>query len=270
MAQRSRFADSEYLRHVLMRLHIKGADAWRTDPEADELIRYAIDRFAQLARKHGLEPDDAGSAAFEAMRNPSVFFGDDPWGVIVHAVTTTIEAWEFADEALCSIETARRGGLSGVTPERFSDRETPVWEYDHNFTVTDDQHREPWTGPSIAGQAEEIALLFAEHGWPLEATATAVEVILRRLAASGSRPAAYEALRKDKKWRAITDLPATSWTGLLRLLLGNPADPSGITSKGRGILLRLALGEDIDDLAHDKQLVGGIRLVTPGKQWRRT
>jgi hypothetical protein len=253
-----------------MRLHIKGNDAWRTDLEVDELIRYAIDRFAQLARKHGLEPDDAGSAAFEAMRNPSVFFGDDPWAVIVHGVTTTIEAWEFANDALCSIETARRGGLTGVTPERFSDRETPIWEYDHNFTTTDDPDREPWPGPSIPEQAEQIAGLFTMQGWPLEATTTAVEVILRRLAVAGSRPAAYEALRKDKKWRAITDLPASSWTGLLRLLLGNPADQAGITNKGRGILLRLALGEQIDQLAKDKTLARGIRLVTPGRHWRRT
>jgi hypothetical protein len=252
-----------------MRLHIKGDDAWRADPEADELIRYMIDRFSDLARKHGLEPDDAGPAAFEAMRNPSVFLGDDPWGVIVHAVTTTIKTCQFADDALCSVETARRGGLSGVTPERFCDRESPVWEYDPAFAVTNNEDRDTWHGPSIVEQAEEIALLFSEHGWPLETTSTAVEVVLRRLAETGSRPACYEALRKDKKWRAITDLPTASWTGLLRLLLGNPNDPVGITDKGRGILLRLALGETTDDLACDEGLVGGIRLIVPGEHWRR-
>ena len=274
MTSPSRFADSEYLRHVLMRLHIKGNDAWRHDPEADELIRYTIERFAQLARKHGLDPDDAGSAAFEAMRNPSVFLGGDPWGIIVHAVVTTLRACQFANEAICSVETARRGGLSGICPERFSDRETPIWEYDPHFSVNhhddqDDGECCPWSGPSLGEQAEEIALLFAEQGWPLEATRAAVEVILHRLAQAGSRPACYEQLRRDKKWRAITDLPATSWTGLLRLLLGTPGDPRGITNKGRGILLRLALGEQIDDLAGDKELIGGIRLVVPGKQWRR-
>jgi len=270
MTSRERFRDSDYLRRVLMRLYAKGADAWRTDPEADELMRFAIERFTDLARKHGLEPEDGGSAAFEAMRNPSVIFGDDPWAIIIHAVKTTLTAWEFADEAMCSVETARRGGLSGCCPERFSDHENQVWEYDPAFAVNDDNEDEPEpTGPSIAEQAEDIALLFAEQGWPLEATFTAVEVILYRLAEAGSRPAAYEQLRREKRWRAITDIPATSWTGLLRLLLGNAADRAGVTDKGRGILLRLALGETIDDLADDDTLAKGIRLVTPGKQWRR-
>ena len=53
-----RFRDSEYLRAVLVRL-CDTPDGWRTDPEADELIAYAGHRFTQLARKHGLQPDDA-------------------------------------------------------------------------------------------------------------------------------------------------------------------------------------------------------------------
>jgi len=271
MSNRERFRDSEYLRRVLMRLYVKGADSWRTDPEADELLRFAIDRFADLARKHGLDPDDGGSAAFEAMRNPSVIFGDDPWGIIVHAVKTTLAAWEFADQALCSVETARRGGLTGCTPERFSDREKEVWEYDPAFATCDERNEDDETsGPSIREQAEMLALLFAEHGWSVDSTATAVEVILRRLADAGTRPAAYEMLRRDKRWRAITDMPSASWTGLLRLLLGTPNDWAGVTDKGRGIMLRLALGETIDDLANDETLAKGIRLVKPGKQWRRT
>ncbi len=272
MADVERFRDSEYLRRVLMRLHVKGGDAWRTDPEADELMRFAISRFADLARKHGLDPDDGGSAAFEAMRNPSVIFGDDPWAIIIHAVKTTLTAWEFADEALCSIETARRGGLSGCCPERFSDRDNQLWEYHPAFTVTDvvGDESDQSTGPSITEQAETLALLFAEQGWPLDATCTAIGVILLRLAEAGSRPAAYEQLRREKRWRAITDLPATSWTGLLRLLLGNPTYWAGVTDKGRGILLRVALGETIDDLAKDQNLTQSIKLVAPGSQWRRT
>jgi hypothetical protein len=70
----SKFADSERLRRVLTRLHSLGAEGWRTDPEAEELARYAIDRFAALAEKHGLERADGGSAAFEAMRSPGAVF----------------------------------------------------------------------------------------------------------------------------------------------------------------------------------------------------
>jgi hypothetical protein len=255
-----------------MRLHVKGREGWRGDPEAEELMRFAIHRFADLAKKHGLDPDDGGSAAFEAMRNPSVVFGDDPWAVIVHAVNTTLAACQFADQALCSVDTARRGGLSGVCPQRFSEKDIPLWESDPAFHVINemDGGDDIVDGLSIREQAEGLAGLFATCGWPLDATVTAVEVILRRLAEAGSRPAAYEQLRRETRWRAITDLPATSWTGLLRLLLGHPTDVTGVTDKGRGMLLRLALGETLEDLAADEALVAGIRLVVPRRHWRRT
>lgn len=270
MSNRERFTDSEYLRRVLMRLLIKGSEAWRTDPEAEELLLFAIERFSSLCIKYGLEPDDAGSAAFEAMRNPSVVFGHDPWAVIVHAVRTTLAAWEFANDALCSVETARRGGLSGCCPVRFSDRENQVWEYHPSFIDTgDDDEESPYEGLTLREQAEQLTSLFHAQGWPAEETLTAIEVILHRLADAGSRPAAYEQLRREKRWRVITELPAESWTGLLRLLLGNPTDWAGVSDKGRGILLRVALGETIEDLASDVELTKGIRLVTPGKQWVR-
>jgi hypothetical protein len=262
----SPFADSEYLRHVLMRLHAKGDDAWRTDPEANELMIFAIERFGRLAEKHGLEADDGGSAAFEAMRNPSVIFGDDPWGIIVHAVNTTLAAWEFANDALCSLETARRGGLSGCCAERFSDRENELWEYHPAFAVTDnDDEDEPAEedGPSITEQTETIVLLLNEYGWPLETAAIATEIILFGLADTGSRPAAYERLRREKRWCVMTNLAPATWTALLRLLLGDPSDWAGISNKGKGILLRLALEEDVDDLARDPELVGRIRLAAP-------
>jgi hypothetical protein len=252
-----------------MRLHVKGGDAWRTDPEADELMLFAISRFSRLARKHGLEADDGGSAAFEAMRNPSVIFGDDPWGVIVRAVKTTLAAWEFADEALCSVETARRGGLSGCRAERFSEREIPLWEYHPAFAVTDhdaedgpEQLTGP-AGPSILEQAEALALLFHGRGWPLETTAVAAEIVLRGLAEAGSRPAAYERLRRERRWCAVSNLPPAAWNAMLRLLLGDPSDWAGISAKGKGVLLRLALGETPDDLAGDPELGGRIRSAAP-------
>ena len=267
----SRFADSEYLRHVLMRLHAKGDDAWRTDPEASELMVFAIERFGRLATKHGLEADDGGSAAFEAMRNPSVIFGDDPWGIIIRAVNTTLSAWEFANEALCSIETARRGGLSGCCAERFSDRENQVWEYHPAFATQDnedDEEPSECSGPSIIEQTETIALLLNEHGWPLETAIIATEIVLFGLMDAKSRPAAYERLRREKRWCVMTNLSPAKWTALMRLLLGDPSDWAGISNKGKGILLRLALDEDADDLACDPELVGRIRLAAPAPRRR--
>ena len=264
------FQDSEYLRRTLIRI-CSVEDGWRTDPEADDLVCFAADRFAQLAVKHGLEAADAMSAAFEAMRHPSVRYGQDPWGVIVTAVATTLRAWQFADEALTGIDTARRGGLTGCRAERFSERDLPRWEHDPNLAVgfNDTLDQPDPTGPSLHEQADDIAALFHLCGWPAEQTRIGVEVVLRKLADTGSRPAAYEALRRNRQWRAVTGLPAGAWTALLRLLLGSPNPGAAHTRKGRGILLLLALGETTADLAGDTDLATTIRATAPARGSRR-
>jgi hypothetical protein len=269
----SRFKDPEYLRRVLIRFH---RDGWNGDREADELIRYCVAQFAGLARKHGQEPDDAGWAAFEAMRNPSARYAQDPWAVVVKAVNVTMAAAEFADEALCSLETARRVRLSGCRAERFSEREVPVWEYRPEFaqpfhSALDDDGPNGgngWPAP-IHEQAARIAVWFNSHGWRLDTAWTAVEVVMRRLAEAGSRPAAYERLRKDRHARAVTDLPAKSWTVLLRLLLGAPGADQALTGRGKGILLRVALGETATDLDADAVLVRSAALAAPDLVRRR-
>lgn len=53
---RQGFEESEGLRVLLTRLHAQGQGAWRDDPEAAALMRHAADRYAALARKHGLDP----------------------------------------------------------------------------------------------------------------------------------------------------------------------------------------------------------------------
>src|SRR5690606_6233874 len=65
---RNRFEDSEALRALLNRLHAAGRGAWQRDPEAAALMKHAASKYAALARKHGLDPWEAASAAFEAMR----------------------------------------------------------------------------------------------------------------------------------------------------------------------------------------------------------
>jgi hypothetical protein len=103
-----------------------------------------------------------------------------------------------------------------------------------------------WDGPSLYQQALRIATLLHRHGWPLDSALLCVEVILRRLADAGSRPSAYEALRRDRRWRSAAGIPADSWTGLLRLLLGSPSEAVAMTDQGKGLLLRIALDEDVE------------------------
>lgn len=54
---------------MLHRLHAAGEQGWRDDPEAADLMRYAMDKYGALARKHRLRPEDAAVAAFEVMRS---------------------------------------------------------------------------------------------------------------------------------------------------------------------------------------------------------
>jgi hypothetical protein len=226
-----------------------------------------MERFSGLAKKHGLSAEDAASVAFEAMRSPSVRYSADPWAVIVRAVVTSCRAWQFADEALTSIETARRGGLSGCRAERLSEREIPP-EYDTAFAVDsfDAEITDSGEGLSIREQAEQLAGLFAVFGWERESVVSAIEIVLRKLADAGSRPAAYEALRREHRWRLICCLPAESWTGLLRLLLGFPSEVYGYAGLGRGVLLRVALGESLADLALDAELAEAITRAAPERR----
>ena len=73
------FTTSEGLRRVLTRLHQQGAGAWERDPVAAELMRFAANKYAALARKHGLDPWEAASAAFEVMSAGATRRAQDPW-----------------------------------------------------------------------------------------------------------------------------------------------------------------------------------------------
>lgn len=67
--RRESFEDPEGLRALLHRLHDAGRGSWRDDPEAAALMRHAAEKYAALARRHGLDPWEAAAAAFDAMRS---------------------------------------------------------------------------------------------------------------------------------------------------------------------------------------------------------
>src|SRR6187402_2376012 len=104
---RAGFEDSEGLRALLNRLHAAGRGSWRGDPEAAALMRHAAEKYAALARKHGLDPWEAAAAAFDAMLTPSVRRAEDPWAMVTRAVQVTCIAEERATWLLCSVHQAR-------------------------------------------------------------------------------------------------------------------------------------------------------------------
>ena len=118
------FTDSEVLRATLHRLHSAGEQSWRDDPEAAELMRYAMDKYGALARKHHLEPEEAAVAAFEVMRTRAARDACDPWAVVTRAVQVTLIAEERANGLLCSTQHAARRSPHTTTP---SGSATETW-----------------------------------------------------------------------------------------------------------------------------------------------
>src|SRR5699024_101842 len=129
---------SEGPRAPLHRLHEADARSWREDPGARQLMQYAAEKYEPLARKHGLDPWEAATAAFEVMRTRAVREAADPWAVVTHAVRITCVFEERAQGLLCSVHQARRPHVSALhDPERFSDRDNPLTDYHPAFHVTD-------------------------------------------------------------------------------------------------------------------------------------
>lgn len=270
-AARTDFTTGEGLRTLLTRLHNAGREAWRTDTDVAALMDYTATKYAPLARKHGLDAWEAASAAFDVMRTPSVLRANDPWGVITRAVQITCIAEARANGMLCSTHQARRPHYSVFhDAERFSDRENPLTDYHPAFHHHDPDDRQSNHVSDIDGEsvlavsavADTIAL-FTALGWPASTVKASVEYICQRLARAGNRATAFEALRRDKHARALLDLPAPSWHGLLRTVLGNPEPVYVGTSLGRGVLLRLLIGEPVPVLLRDDELVLTITASIP-------
>lgn len=275
------YTTSHGLRALLCRLHAGGPGAWRTDPTAAKLMEYAAEKYAALARKHGLDPWEAAAAAFDVMRTRSAREADDPWGVVTHAVRITCIAEERAQGLLCSTHQARRPQYSVFhDAERLSDRENPLDDYHPAFHITDpdtDADADS-AGASVerggvctsASSAVEDAIAFLTLlGWPAPAARAGVEHVCTALARAGSRQSAFEALRRDRHARALLDISKGSWSALLRVLLGQQTPGAAATSAGRGILLRLLIGESLPTLLRDDDLVLTVALSAPTSGGRR-
>ncbi|XPP25613.1 MAG: hypothetical protein ACNYNX_08140 [Leucobacter sp.] len=267
------FENSERLRELLTRLNDDGPDAWRSDPEVAALMQHAAQKYAALARKHGLDPWEAATAAFEAMRTAAVRRADDPWAVITRAVQITCIAENRANGLLCSVHQARRPRYSSFhDAERFSDRENPLTDYHPAFRAapfTGEEHdaateTEVSASTGVESAVEDTIVLLCWHGWEPEVARAAVECICARLAESVSRAGAYESLRRDRHARALLDIPAPSWYRLLRIILGTPDMHLAGTNAARGVLLRLLIGEALRHLMDDTDLGAAIKIAAPG------
>lgn len=261
------FTTSEGLRALLVRLHHAGPGAWEHDRAASALMMFAAEKYAPLARKHGLDPWEAASAAFDVMRSESARTAVDPWAVITRGVQVTCIFEERGQGLLCSVHQARRPQVSVFhDPERFADRENPLTDYHPSFQSTgmvQTSEVDSPTAQKASTVVEDAIALFTVLDWPAETAQSAVDYVCAALTKAGTRQSAYESLRRDKHARALLDLPGASWRALLKVLLGNPHPAYATTATGRGVLLRLLFDETVPALMRDDDLILTIFLAAP-------
>jgi hypothetical protein len=124
------YLDADELRWLVIRLMIGGPDAWRHDPEAADLLRFAVDRYRDLAHRHHLTGEDAAVAAFEVLRTRTVLKAKDPWAVVTRAVQTALITEEVAQGLLCSTRRAKEPDAHrDAKAARVGAYETPIWEF---------------------------------------------------------------------------------------------------------------------------------------------
>src|SRR5699024_6741631 len=214
------FTTSEGLRALLHGLYAAGPGAWEHDPTAAKLMTFVAEKYAPLARKHGLDPWEAAGAAFDVMRTKAAREAVDPWAVITHAVRITCIFEERAQGLLCSVHQARRPHVSAFhDPERFSDRENPLSDYHPAFHVTDTPASNEETGAdslasrvctSASSAVEDAITLSTRLEWPPATARAGIEHVCAALTKTGTRQATYESLRRDKHARALLDIPGRS------------------------------------------------------------
>jgi hypothetical protein len=267
------FRTAEGLRLLLVRLRY-ASDGWSHDPEASDLMSYAMERYGALARKYGYEPVEAAIAAFDAMHTRAVRVADDPWAVVTRAVELTLIYDHRADGLLCSNQQARReADIQRHDAERFSDRETDLADFHPAFAIPAPQDSLGFEEEECDGAEEDeeptnawfavddAVAVFVALRWPEEVARPAIEYICTRLMRAGNRGTAFEALRRDPHAQAMLDVDQRAWLVFLRVILGNQHPDRRLTSAGRGMLLRLVIGEQPQALLADKALVAEIASI---------
>lgn len=257
------FASSNGLRDLLHQIE-SGTTSW-SGLEANELMTFSMSKYGALARKHGLDPADAAVAAFEVMRTRAAREAVDPWAVITRAVQLSLMYEARANGLLCSTDRARRAEYKTFhDAERFSDRETPLYEYHPAFRLdAPEDELPPGSGAEESTSAFEAAdravETFVHLGWPAESARVGIDYICNRLSRTGDRAAAYEALRRDPHALALMDLDQASWLAMLKGALGIQHPDREHTNAGRGMLLLFLIGHHVADVLSMPDITSTIR-----------
>jgi len=267
--EEARFLDPDVLRWLLIRLTIDGPDAWRYDPEAAELIRFAANRYGGLALSHHLPVEDAAVAAFEMLRTRTVLKSGDPWGAVTRGVEAALITEEVAQGLLCSTRAAKeRGAHRDPKAARVGAYETPIWEFHPRLRVPALQDMigaDPDKEDRVnAFQAvDDVISVFVFHGWPEHTARAGLEFISSRLVEFGDRERTHESLRRERQPKALLDLDHAAWLTMLRVVLGSRNPNHRHTRPGRGLLLRRVCDEAVEELVHDDEVATALVAAAP-------
>ena len=267
------FTTTEGLRLMLVRLRYR-SDGWSHDPEASDLMSYAMEKYGALARKYGYEPVEAAIAAFDAMHTRAVRVAEDPWAVVTRAVELTLVYDQRADGLLCSNQQARREvDIERHDAERFSDREAEFVDFHPAFAIPapqdaidfdgrsspedDKETSRPTPGSRSTTQSPCSSRCAGPRKWRGRRSSTSAPGCCAQATAS----TAFEALRRDRHAQAMLDVDQRAWLVFLRVILGNQHPDRRQTSAGRGMLLRLVIGDHPEALLADRSLVAEIASI---------
>lgn len=260
------FETSEGLRALLTRLADAGPGSWRHDVEAHELAKFTARKYARLSRKYGLDRWEAVTAAFEAMRKPGTARADNPWAVVTEAVRLACIYEQRGQGLLCSVDKARKAEVSAHhDAERFADRDQALLEWNPVFHIIDPrlEHRDDELPEPVTVAVEQAVTLFVLLGWPVSTARGVIDYVCENLARLGNRVSAVDALRRDRHARAMLDISKKPWNTAVKVLLGNPNPAYAATQAGRGLLMRLVIGETLVELLADDEVVRHVTEAAP-------
>jgi hypothetical protein len=269
------YTTSEGLRRLVVHLHVN--NAWREDPDVEALVRHCITKYGALARRYRQTPQDAAAAAFEALRARGLIEAVDPWAVVTRAVQLALQAEDRADGLLCSPASARK---LMHTPDhdvvRFGERDDQAWvdlacdaALDDTADAEATKLRAEDVDPGeVPARVERLAELLVALGWPQPVALLAVEYVCRRVILAGSVGRAFEYLRRDPMPLGLLDLDKSAWTRVCTVLLGSPDRDRRFTAIGRGVLPRILLGEQPEEILTDFHIVRALWEARPGSEVR--
>lgn len=248
------FTSGEGLRELLTELNEH--NAWATSPVAAELMVYATQKYAPIAKAWHRDPADAAYEAFLAMRTRTTLRADDPWAVITRAVALGIAAEAHADRNMTSQDKARRPSKRPTEePVRAGHYEEFFYDvHPHAPEIVQHGDGEDHSVDRVI-RATSVFLVLTD--WPARPVEQAVDYIAHRVTGLSSRSSAVEVVSKELHIAIRLGYTPEAWAALVRLVVGTKTGKRG--NGQYGLFARVLLGDNLDDLLRDAPLVAASR-----------